>query len=146
MEEERQKAQEFCSQELVDLKASTLHDVDLGIVVSGREGEDIPYTPRHKYGLGVSYDNPGIIRIDADMRFTGSRYDVLMWEVPGSDRLPEYYTCNLRLSRGLNRFAEVSLAFENIFDKEYEITYSPDTGSLLLSPGMIITLGVTARF
>jgi hypothetical protein len=43
MEEENQKAQEFCSEELADLKANTLDQVKLNIAVDGRQGEDIPY-------------------------------------------------------------------------------------------------------
>jgi len=43
MEEENQKAQEFCSEELADLKANTLDQVSLNISISGRQGEDVPY-------------------------------------------------------------------------------------------------------
>lgn len=110
------------------------------------EGEELPYCPHHKFGVGVSYDNPRILRIDADMRYTSWRYDVLMWEWPEYAKLPGYSTYNLKLSKKLNRFTEVSLAVENIFDNEYEVTYSPDTGKLLLAPGRLITGGVTVNF
>jgi hypothetical protein len=43
MEEENQKAQEFCSQEVADLKANTLDKVSLKITIDGRQGEDVPY-------------------------------------------------------------------------------------------------------
>lgn len=40
---ERQKAQEFCAEELNELKSSTLVDVSLSIAVGGTEGEDFPF-------------------------------------------------------------------------------------------------------
>jgi hypothetical protein len=43
LEEEGQKAQEFCSQEIKDLKAATLNKISLNITITGRQGQDIPY-------------------------------------------------------------------------------------------------------
>ena len=43
MAEEEQKAQTDCDEELAKLKASTLDDVDLSIVVAGTQGEDFPF-------------------------------------------------------------------------------------------------------
>jgi hypothetical protein len=40
---EQGTAQKFCSEELAKEKATTLHDVDLSIVVPGTQGEDFPF-------------------------------------------------------------------------------------------------------
>lgn len=41
--DEESKTRELCSQELADLKGSTLADVDLNIYISGSEGTDFPF-------------------------------------------------------------------------------------------------------
>lgn len=43
LEDEHRKTQDLCSQELADLKASRLSDLDLVISVAGTEGEDYPF-------------------------------------------------------------------------------------------------------
>jgi hypothetical protein len=43
LQQEREKAQGVCSQELADMRASTLNEVDLSIIVAGTEGEDYPF-------------------------------------------------------------------------------------------------------
>lgn len=102
------------------------------------EGEDLAYSPRHKYGVSLSYDNPELVNVNLGMRYFSRSY------TPKRKELGKYYTCDLKLSKKLNKYAELSLTMENLFDRTYAVEHSGKT--YLQAPGQLVTLGVTVDF
>ncbi|MBF0331998.1 MAG: TonB-dependent receptor [Candidatus Omnitrophica bacterium] len=96
--------------------------------------------PAHQANLKFTYDNPRVITIGPVLRYVGSMYADNENVAP----LKSYYVCDLELSKKLNKNIEVSLIFNDLFNKAYNIP--KDSSEVLRSPGRMVTGSVMMKW
>ncbi|MDA2934184.1 TonB-dependent receptor [Acidobacteria bacterium AH-259-D05] len=85
------------------------------------EGNRLPQVPRHRFTVGAAYNNPAAVKVALHGRYVGAQFD--------DDRnlftLGNYFVVDATVSRPLGEAAEVFLAVENLFDREYSVRTNP---------------------
>lgn len=102
------------------------------------EGNYLKHSPRNKFNLGITYDNPSLFTVTALWRYVGEMYD----DNENTEKLDDYETLGVKLQRKIGDHFELSLGCENVFGERYEI---PDHG-VQLAPGQFWTFSVTYKF
>jgi outer membrane receptor protein involved in Fe transport len=106
------------------------------------EGKILPYTPKHKVGISLSYNNPDLIGINIFSRWQSNTYDEIDWQ-----KLSAYWVHNVNISRKLNKNTECFVEVENLFNKKYDLFYEEIySQKLLVAPGLLITSGLKVTF
>jgi outer membrane receptor protein involved in Fe transport len=103
------------------------------------EGQDLAYSPRHKYGMVFAYNNPAILSVMLAFHYESKSY------ADNRKELNEHSVWDIKLARKLTNFVSVEVNLENLFDKEYQVDHI-STGSYLLAPGRLVTAGLKFAF
>lgn len=112
-------------------------------VLVSRDGNDLPLSPRHKYGAALSFAPPGGFNARLSTVTWGSYYvDTANTETYGG-----FTTVNGRLGYERGRWGGF-VAVDNILDTKYAAEVTKNYGKTSYAPGSprIWTVGVTARF
>ena len=96
------------------------------------EGNQLAQVPKNRFSLGVTYDNPETVSVAVHGRYVGEQFDDDRNQLP----LEDYFVVDATISRRLGEGAEIFLAVENLFDKEYPVRTNPASiGTPLLIQG-----------
>lgn len=97
------------------------------------EGNDIPFCPKHRANLGVTYSRPENFSVSLFARYTGKQYsDDANTDLAASGddlAMPESMvfdlkgTKHIQVAWGPLKNIDLSLAIDNIFDEEYRSMY-----------------------
>lgn len=85
------------------------------------EGLLIPQVPRHQFTAQLRYVNPAIATLGMQGRAIGAQFD----DDQNQLRLNKFFTLDLLASRPLTRQVEIFAAFENLFDRRYDVGRTP---------------------
>lgn len=104
------------------------------------EGNYLPYTPRNKYGLGLSYANPELFDLTATYNYHTKRYA----DNQNTTELESYPMFNLSLARQMGKYCKLGLNVENLLDEEYTLYkgIAQDT----VAPGRVVSASLTVTF
>ena len=96
------------------------------------QGLAIPQVPHHQFSSELRYDNPKSWTFVVQPRFVGTQYDDDRNQLP----LGSFFTVDGFASRRINRFVEVYVAAENLFDQRYTVGRTPNIvlGSAVARP------------
>ncbi len=100
------------------------------------EGKDLEYTPRVKCNFGISFSHPRICKVQVVGRYVDEMYA----DPENEDRLDDFFTVDLKLSRKIGKYGEFSLDIMNLFDEDYE--EYPESEA----PGRVIMGAITLRY
>jgi len=107
---------------------------------SSVEGNFLPYTPRHKVGLGLTYTNPQLFDSRLVFNYRNKRYT----DNENTSKLDSSCTVDFSISRQVSKNCELALNIENLFDDDYTIYKS--TTQDTVGPGRVITGTMTIKF
>jgi Fe(3+) dicitrate transport protein len=96
----------------------------------GRDGNRIPYTPKLTSNLGVSYEKNGFNTL-LSLNYVSNQYaDSANTVVPNAigtlGEVPAFTTVNWSANYAINKDWKVFGAVNNVFDKRYISSRSPD--------------------
>jgi outer membrane receptor protein involved in Fe transport len=100
------------------------------------EGKFLTWVPKHKTSFGFIYDNPKIITARLTSRYKGTRFD----DDKNTAKLDDYLVTDLKLSRRIGKYIEMSLAIEDLTNRTYQ------ESSASVSSGRTVMFGVKAQF
>jgi TonB-dependent siderophore receptor len=100
------------------------------------EGKYLPWLPKDQTSVGVIFSNPAICTARLNGRYVGTIYD----DDENEEKIGDYFTADLKLSRTFFKYVEASLDVFNIFDKDYQETESTE------NPGRIVMGNITLTF
>ncbi len=103
------------------------------------QGLAIPQVPHHQFSSEVRYDNPKSWTFVVQPRFVGTQYDDDRNQLP----LGSFFTVDGFVSRRINRFVEVYVAAENLFDQRYTVGRTPN---IVLGPPLLARGGIRLQF
>jgi outer membrane receptor for ferrienterochelin and colicin len=83
------------------------------------EGKRLVDQPRHRFNSGFTYANPDLFTINLRQRYVGHRYD----DIESTQKLDDYVTFDVKISRAITKFIEGSLEIEDIFNKTWQESY-----------------------
>jgi len=105
-------------------------------------GNELPFEPRHKARLGLTFDDPRYLIADLSATYVGRRYAAI--ENTEDDLLDDFVSLDLYLARNLGEHVLLAIAFENLLDEHYEVYSLPlDTS---YAPGFLVNGYVTVQF
>ena len=84
----------------------------------GRVEEELPYSPKHKVDIGLSYSPDFGLSLDIFGTYIGERHYYDNSNVQHA--LGGYFIWNLRLAQRFLKHWEASLSIENVFDRNYQ--------------------------
>lgn len=87
------------------------------------EGNRLDGQPRYRFNSGFTYTNPDMFTINVRQRYVGDRYD----DMENDQKLDDYTTFDVKISRDITKFVVASLEVENIFDETWQESYQWDT-------------------
>ncbi len=87
------------------------------------EGNRLIGQPRYRFNSGFTYTNPDMFTINLRQRYVGDRYD----DMENDQKLDDYATFDVKISRDITKFVVASLEVENIFDEAWQESYQWDT-------------------
>lgn len=90
------------------------------------EGKDIIRVPKHKASAGFYYSDPSLFDLKMSTNYVGKRFEDDM----NSIEYKSYMTCDVKISKKIDKKFEFSLSATDLFDASYEEKY--------LSPGRVI--------
>ncbi len=97
------------------------------------EGKRLAQVPEHTVTLGVRYRNPSILTASVTARYVGQAYEDDLNTLP----LGAYVVLDVLLARQLTRWAEVFLAVENLFDREYAVARTSEGVTSIGAPRLV---------
>ena len=100
------------------------------------EGNRLIDQPRHRFNAGFTYTNPDLFTINLRQRYVSDRYD----DMENTQKLDEYATFDVKISRDITKFIKASLEVEDIFNKTWQESYQWET------PGRMIFGRVKVMF
>ena len=103
------------------------------------QGLAIPQVPHHQFSSEVRYDNAKTWTFVVQPRFVGNQYDDDQNQLP----LGSFFTMDGFASRRINRFVEIYVAAENLFDQRYTVGRTPN---IVLGPPLIGRGGIRLQF
>lgn len=92
--------------------------------------------PKNKASASIEYKNPNIMNAKASVRYVGDRFSDDKNTV--SKIYKSYMLVDLKLSRKINKYAEVEMSVDDLFDKTYEEYY--------VSPGRVFLATLKMNF
>jgi len=87
------------------------------------EGNRLVDQPRHRFNSGFTYTNPDLFTINLRQRYVSDRYD----DMESAQKLDDYVTFDVKISRAITKFIEASLEVEDIFNKTWQESYQWET-------------------
>ena len=87
------------------------------------EGNRLLGQPRYRFNSGFTYTNPDMCTINLRQRYVSDRYD----DMENAQKLDDYATFDVKISRDITKFIEASLEVENIFDEVWQESYQWET-------------------
>ncbi len=105
------------------------------------EGNEVAFQPQHKGRVGLSYLGTNGFRGDLSANYVGERYTSI--NNTDDNLLEDYVSLDLILAKDIRKNMTVSLGFENMLDKQYELYSLPLDESY--APGRQITVSLEVR-
>jgi len=102
------------------------------------EGKYLEYTPRLKANVGLLYSNPSILTASLVWRYVGGMY--VDPENTEKRKIDPYYVIDLKLSRQIARYGDISVDIKNLLDREYVERED------YLDPGRFIVFSVNLKY
>lgn len=106
------------------------------------EGNELPFEPRHKARLGVTFDDPRYFIADLSATYVGRRYAAI--ENTDDDLLDDFVSLDLYIARNIGEHVLLAVAFQNLLDERYEVYSIPTEVSY--APGFLVSGYVTVQF
>ena len=100
------------------------------------EGKYLEYTPKFKANVGILYADPKLFAVGLIWRYVGKVYV----DPENTGKIDPYYVVDLKLSRQIGRYGEVSVSVKNLLDREY--LEREDS----LDPGRLVTFSVKLKY
>jgi outer membrane receptor for monomeric catechols len=97
------------------------------------EGKRLAQVPEHTVTLGVRYRNPSILTASVTARYVSQAYEDDLNTLP----LGDYVVVDVLLARQLTRWAEIFLAVENLFDREYAVARTSEGVTSIGAPRLV---------
>lgn len=85
------------------------------------EGNRVPQVPKVQFGAGLTWTDPVIATAALQIRGSGSQFD----DDVNTLVLDGFAVVDAMVSRGIGRMAQVFVAVENLFDKDYDVGKTP---------------------
>ncbi|HXH83322.1 MAG TPA: TonB-dependent receptor, partial [Candidatus Tectomicrobia bacterium] len=97
------------------------------------EGKRLAQVPAHTATVGLRYRNPSILTASVLARYVGDAWE----DDLNTLRLGPYVVVDVFLARQLTRWAEVFVAVENLFDREYAVARTSDGVTSIGAPRLV---------
>ena len=104
------------------------------------EGNYLPGVPVNKCAFGMLYANPKLFDFNLLFIYKGRTYA----DNANEDKMGDYATVDLRISKEFFKYFTVSLEIENLFDRSYVVAKGTDQDTI--APGRVITGVVNIKF
>jgi iron complex outermembrane receptor protein len=105
------------------------------------DGRRLAQVPQHGASVGVRYENPALVNVSVNARYTGSQFEDDLNTLP----LGSVFVVDLFLSRKLTKWSEAFLGIENLFDATYS-TGRTSEGVVSIGAPFLVHGGVRLNF
>ena len=106
------------------------------------EGNELPFEPRHKARLGITFDHPRYFTADLSATYVGRRYTDM--ENTDDGLLDAFVSLDLYLARNIGEHVLLAVDFQNLLDERYKVYSLPTDVSY--APGFLVRGSATVRF
>jgi outer membrane receptor protein involved in Fe transport len=118
-----------------DISEIKKYSADLSV-----EGNYLPEVPKNKCAFGILYTNPKLFDFNLLFNYKGRTYA----DNENEDKMGDYATVDLRISKEFFKYFTLSLEVENLFDRSYVVAKGTDQDTI--APGRAITGVVNVKF
>ncbi|HEV8471973.1 MAG TPA: TonB-dependent receptor [Methylomirabilota bacterium] len=105
------------------------------------EGKRLAQVPEHTATLSARYDNPALLAAAVTLRYVGPQFEDDLNTLP----LGGYVVVDATVSRALTKWAEVFVAVENLFNREYSVGRTSE-GVVSIGSPRVVRGGVRLAF